>query len=291
LWEAVRDVRDRWGITAKNQLPPPVVGRLLPEGAPDFRDGGYEGYVVRWQLELFEIRMKVDPRRHLTPKDLFGDEALSSWNELLSACVLYDPPADGLIEFASYGTQQPGFLSDDRVSPDALAELPEMVDPPVRSLWELSRVGDWFWLRIVAHLDERYLKPLGMDLEDLLPAVMLDVPGLREEFLTKREQYSQRYYIEVDEHTNREDVLNALKMIDALGRPKKTKPRRDRLVAVQCALLYDRHNERNPEDRRQWRWTYESLANELGLDGPRAAKDHIVLGRQILHGEEPEGDR
>ena len=61
LWGAVRDVRDRWGITAKNQLPPPVVGRLLPEGAPDFRDGGYEGYVDRWQLELFAIRAKVDP--------------------------------------------------------------------------------------------------------------------------------------------------------------------------------------------------------------------------------------
>ena len=32
LWEAIRDVRDRWNISAEVRLPPPVVGYLSLEG-------------------------------------------------------------------------------------------------------------------------------------------------------------------------------------------------------------------------------------------------------------------
>ena len=35
LWEAIHDVRDRWDITVKVRLPPALVGRLLPEKAPN----------------------------------------------------------------------------------------------------------------------------------------------------------------------------------------------------------------------------------------------------------------
>jgi hypothetical protein len=47
LWDAVQDVRERWNIVAKVQLPPSVMGLLLPEDAPSLRDARYTDYVTR----------------------------------------------------------------------------------------------------------------------------------------------------------------------------------------------------------------------------------------------------
>jgi hypothetical protein len=32
------------------------------------------------------------------------------------------------------------------------------------------------------------------------------------------------------------------------------------------AALFHEHYSKDPEDRRRWRWTYESLVDEFGLD-------------------------
>jgi hypothetical protein len=276
----------------KVRLPPrDMKRRLLPEDAPHFRDDRYTDYVMRWQVELDGIRTKVNPKRYLTLWGYFGDERVESWNEFLSACVLYDPPEDWLLDFASYEVQMPTFLADDGVLEEALRELPEMVDPPIKTLWELMETGDWFWARIIHHVGERYLEPRGLDTEDLLQAVFSEVPGLREEYLEKQERYSRRYYIEVDEYTTREDVENAFQMIRAVQPSKRSKLPRDQLTAVRCAILYDWHNQREPEDRRERRWAYEKLAKRLHLSDPRAAKDHVALGREILDGRASTKDR
>ena len=294
LWEAVHDVRDRWNVVAKVQLPPPVVGRLLPEDAPDFDDEDrqkfgenyqdYLEYARQWDEEMSAIRSKVIPEPPLPTTDVFDYKLERSWNDFLSACVLYDPPDDQLIEFASYRNLRPAYLSDPQVLDKGinLEGRPEMVDPPVKSLWALNEVGDWYWRRILAYVSERYLESQGVDVEALLEHAMLEIPGLREERREKYEQYSKSHYIEVDEYTTLKDVKNAFQMVRSIQPPKRTKPPRDRLTAVQHAILYERHNRADPEDRRGRRWTYKKLAKHFGLKGPRAAKDHVELGNKIL---------
>ena len=272
LWQAVHDVRNRWNINPKVQLPPPNAGRLLPEDAPDFYDDEYQEYVNRWLSELHVIREQVDPRQYLTLREFLGDGRAESWFEFLEACVLYDPPDDQLTEFASHGDQEPAFLVDDRVSEEALQKRPEMVDPPIKSLWELMQMGDWFWERVLDHVDERYLKPRGIDKEALLQALLLEIPGLLEEYEEKSERYSSRYYIEVNEHTTKEDVNNAFRLIRA-GQEERPKgrPQRDRLTAVQCSILHDKH-----------KLTYGELEKRYKLGSVDTAKRYVEEGGTIF---------
>ena len=299
LWDAVHDVRDRWNVVAKVQLPQPGVRPLLPEGAPDFDDEDrqkfgenykdYLDYAHMWDEEMSAIRRKVVPEPPSPTTDIFDWQLEASWNDFLSACVLYEPPDDQLIEFASYRNLTPTYLSDSQVLDKGLnlEGRPEMVDPPVKSLWDLSEVGEWYWRHILNYVGERYLEPQGVDVEALLEHAMLEIPGLREEGRVKYKHYSKHFYIEVDEYTTWEDARNAFQMIRSIQPPKSTKPPRDRLKAVQCAILYVRHNERLPEDKRQSRWTYEKLAEHLVLKSARAAKDYVKLGREILNEEGP----
>jgi hypothetical protein len=296
LWEAVSEVRDRWNIEPKVQLPRPAVGELLlPEGAPKFGDRGsaarkrYAEYAIRWEDEMAAIRDKVVPNPSLPTRDLFGYQLERFWKRFFPACVLYDPPAEQLSEFASYGNPELSFLTGELIQTKTnIKELPGMVQPPIKSLWDLMEVSDWYWRRILDYIGERYLEPEGMDPETLLERAMWEIPGLEEEYWEKYEQYARRYYIEVDAYTSLEDVRSAFQMIRSIQRPKRNKPPRDRLTAVQCAILYDHRNQRKQEDKRQWRWTFKTLAEELGLMGPRAAKYHVELGREILAGKDPE---
>lgn len=219
----------------------------------------------------------------------FDHHLEASWEDFLSACVLYDPPEDQLLEFASYGDPEPTVFSGGRLPTKANLEgLPEMVDPPIRSLADLMGAKDWYWHRVLDHIGAKYLEPWGVDVQALLETVMWEVPGLYEEHLETYRRYSRRYYIEVAEHTTREDVEKAFHMIRSIEPPKRNKPPRDRLTAVQCAILHGDHNARDPEDRRRWRWTFEKLADKFGLQGARAAKDYVKLGKQILAGGDNE---
>ncbi len=94
----------------------------------------------------------------------------------------------------------------------------------------------------------------------------------------------------MDDYTSEQDVRDAFRMISkSIGLRKGTKPPRDRLTAVQCALLHNRHNDPDPEDKRIRKWSYAKLGDEFGF-GTRAAKDYVVLGREILEGRDPEQD-
>jgi hypothetical protein len=89
------------------------------------------------------------------------------------------------------------------------------------------------------------------------------------------------YLIRVDEYTTEADVLRAYRKIVAI-RKKPSKggaPKRDQLIAVQCAILYDEDNSPDPADKRRWRWTHEKLAKRFALRSSRAAKEHIEVGR------------
>jgi hypothetical protein len=263
FWEAVREVRDRWNIEPKVQLPQPVVGDLLlPEDAPKFDDRSiaagkrYDEYVIRWEDEIAAIRDKALPNPPLLRRNPYDIQLEMSWKRLLSACVLYDPPAEQLIEFASYSNLDLSFLTGGPILTGSRTKgLPGMVYPPIKSLWDMIEVSDWYWRRILDYIGERYLEPEGMDPETLLERALWEIPGLNEEYWEKYEQYSKRYYIEVDAYTSLEDIRSAFQMIRSIQRPRRKKPPRDRLTAVQCAIFYDHRNQRKSEDKRQWQWT------------------------------------
>ena len=236
------------------------------------------------------IWAKVDPEPRLPASDDYSDLQLElSWGDFLSACVLYDPPEDQLVEFASYRALETTILSGGRLATKANLEgLPEMVDPPVRSLFALSKVRDWYWHRILNHIGEKYLEPQGVEVGDFLVNALSYIPGLEEEYIEKFERYSKRYYIGVDDYTSLEDVKSAFHMIREVQPHKGTTRSRDPLVAVQCAILYDRHNGRDPEDGRRRRWSYANLADRFSLSSTRVASDYVALGRDILSGSDHE---
>src|SRR5215203_737841 len=144
-------------------------------------------YVDRWKEEMSAIRLKVAPEPYVPTED-WSDYLLDEfWCNFLSACVLYDPPDDQLIEFASYIRLKPTDLYDgwnpNKRNPEM---FPEMVDPPVKSLWALTELRDWYWKRILDYIGERYLEPQGVDIENLPEDIVSEVPGLPEEH---REKY------------------------------------------------------------------------------------------------------
>ncbi len=288
FWEKIRDERGRLGVIVRTALPErPAVGRLLPEGAPGPGDHGYTEYVLRWDGEMSALRYEVVPDIRPMTRGFTDFWSERSWVEFLSACVLYDPPEEQLLEFASYGAPRPTTLGGRR---GQAGKSPEMVGAPVTTLLDLSKTGDWYWQRVLAYVGERYLEPDGVDVGDLIENAIWQVPGLQEEHLERAERWSELFYVEVDEHTSLDDVKSAFKMIRSRQRSRGKKSPRDRLIAVQCALLHDRHNRRLPEDRREWEWTHEKLAKEFGLPSPRAAADRVALGREILGSEETQND-
>jgi hypothetical protein len=95
----------------------------------------------------------------------------------------------------------------------------------------------------------------------------------------------RRRSIAVDEHTSRETVIDAFSSITEVhkSRPQYGHPGQDRLLAVECAVLYDLQNARDPADKRHRRWTHQSLYEQYDeIASPRSAKDYIKLGRMIL---------
>jgi hypothetical protein len=287
LWDAIRDVRDRWNISAEVCLPPPVVGYLSLEGPPAHQDRGYAKHAFSWHEEMSAIWAKVDPEPRLPTSDYSDLQLELSWGDFLSACVLYDPPEDQLVEFASYGALETTILTGGRLPTKANLEgLPEMVDPPVRSLFALSKVGDWYWHRVLRYIGELDLELQGVDVDALIENATLYVSGLQEEYIEKAERYSKRYYIGVDDYTSLEDVKYALHMIRKVQPRKDTKRSRDPLVAVQCAILYYQRNQTKPGDRRQRRWTQAKLADKFGLSA-RSVRDHLALGQAIIEGKDP----
>jgi hypothetical protein len=163
-----------------------------------------------------------------------------------------------------------------------------MLAPPIRTLRDgvkTELIERWFWRQVIKRIGERFLEPAGLDIREMMRTVMEDSPDL---FVKHKELYDQeapeRHYIVVDEKTTDSDVRRAFRLISATlpERPEEGAPQRDRLIAAQCAILYDRHNEPDPSDGRKKSWTYPKLAEEFGLKSRRAAKEYVETGRDLL---------
>jgi hypothetical protein len=234
-----------------------------------------------------------------------------SWLLFASACVLYDPPETSLIQFAEYATPKPYRVSfgnsyrgedvDKSLSVQAL---------PIREQPDSADLRDMIMSQVDLILDEinkHYLQDLGLDVHAMWQDVT-SKPDVIREIHRQEELLRERLYIEVFEHTTDSDVRAARRAIRAMQererfsvpaaadsatrreifqeKQKRLRPRgkvaRDPLVAIQCAILYDHHNQKDPADGRRRTWTYERLAKHFKLKSTRAATEYVTAGREIL---------
>jgi hypothetical protein len=236
-----------------------------------------------------------------------------SWLLFASACVLYDPPETALIQFAEYATPKPYRVSsgnfyrgedvDKSLSIQAL---------PIREQPDSADLRDMIMSQVDLILDEinkHHLQALGLDVHAMWQDVT-SKPDVVREIHRQEELLRERLYIEVFEHTTDKDVRAARRAIRIMQerdrflvpgaadpatrleifQEKQNRPRprgkseRDPLVAIQCAILHDRYNQKDPADGRRRTWTYERLAKHFKLKSTRAATEYVRAGQEILRG-------
>jgi len=285
FWEAVYDMRARWNISAAGQLPPPDLADLPPPGwvrPTDFSEESKRQLelITRWGNDLDAVRDRVVPEPY-RDWQYFG----VLWREFISACVLYDPPKKNLLSFATRGGPQPY----EKEFPD----VPRIMLPAVRQLRDWTKSAyteEWYYQEIIHEVAERLRETYGIDLWPVIREVQNDLglqlrEGLRE---WEEEHNPFRWYISVEDAASRDDVVKAYWYARSRSKPGG-RPPMDKLVAVQCAILYDDYNSTDPDDRRVKRWTHETLAGEmraLGVKNKRSAGLHIEFGRKLrkMHG-------
>ena len=281
FWEMVKDVRERWGIEPKVVVPSPTMGGtsdpetllrepspFLPEDMPDPYEEKeeWDRFLLEWWIDLRRLQEQEIPEK-------YRDTGLGNeWRRFFALCVLYDPPDTELPAFAEVVGPEPETFLDPR-APDDLPKVDiRMLNPPVKTRLELTGSNDWRWDCILYSWGEA-LRESFLDPGELLSDLERLSPGFINRYHRKVERDSSCFYIEVDERTTKDDVVKAHRMIRAVqeGYTPRGAPKRDRLIAVQCAILKDQHN-----------WEYRAIAKRFGLGSKDTAKAHVKLGRQIL---------
>jgi hypothetical protein len=276
FWEDIRDMRHRWDIAAVAKVPTVVGAPGPPECAPKAPWEGREleewiAFSERWSANLFSIRDRTVPR--------YFHEGLD-WSDFLNTCVLYDPPIPGLHEFAKHGGIMFGSGIPERS--DEHRRLPRMARPPIKLLRnpdEAEALEAWRWFRLMQELHERYLKPLGLDVWKMLDDIEKNPPpGLQEEYFMRLDQLddNSQIYIEVGEQTTKEDIERAGRIAreSHRNRPSPSRPKRDRLTCIECAVLKDQRG-----------WSDEKLAKRYGWRELSTAGKYVRAGRAIIKGE------
>jgi hypothetical protein len=299
VWKEIRALRERWTMSSTVQVPPETRHNLhFPEnGWPDQYDSEGEQssawveLASKWSAELYTLARRLVPE-HYRPNHV--DE--KHWAIFLSACVLFDPPETGLLLFAEHGRPRPLGLSPADERWRSFGSPPHaMIAAPIRTLSDgliSESIEGWFWEQVIEEIGKKFLEPIGLDIHEMMLEVLKNSPALLKKRKELREQHAPaRHYIAVDEETTADDVQRAFRLISNTlpERSKKGAPRRDSLVALQCAILYDRYNAKDPEDQRRLRWSYERLAEEFGLGAgetqkakKQVAADYVALGRKVL---------
>ncbi len=279
IWEAIRDVRARWNIEPVPRLPPGGRTVPCPEWAPkpprreeplsEAQVDPWYRFWFGWERELISLRNRLIPDEFRRGLD---------WYAFLAACVLFDPPETALWEFASYGTWPPyGVLPwEPPWDPDADTDTSHNVEVlPIKWLGDLEIVEETqkrFWGSIVEEIGERYLKPQGLDVWTIVDQILEDTPRILNERSDAWLRNQPRPYIEVDENTTKERVVEAFQAITAgqKTRPLTGRGRRDPLIAVETSILRDQHGR-----------SYEQLAERYGWEDPTRASKYIARGREI----------
>ena len=291
FWDEVRSLRAAFEVTPVIQLPPPVgTNTHFPSHDLELA-GGVVQQMFRdlWLRQVFALRDRVVPEVYRL-SDLFG-----TWDTFLSACLLYDPPETDLLEFAAYADPVPMAADgDERVPDDEVEGSPSTPVTPITRLPDPFRARDdahWYRDAIIDEIGKRFLEPRGLDIWEMYGAVIGEIrdfegrrSNLGHEYADRQLRNEPQPYILVTAETTEEDVKRAFRSIkSSRGYPMEGKrSNRDQLTAIQCAVLYERHNGSDPQDPRKRTWTYEKLADRFELGSARAASAHVEEGRALL---------
>ena len=148
-----------------------------------------------------------------------------------------------------------------------------MIASSIRWLPTLSQLSDRlgeFYDALIEELGRRYVEPTGKGTTEAINEILVET-GLLEEyqssFVLNEQHWDLRPYIALDDLPQEKDVVNALRRVRTTReKDLGSRPPLDRLLAIKLAALFHEHYSKDPEDRRRWRWTYESLVDEFGLD-------------------------
>ncbi len=273
FWCAVRKARERCGIQGRTGTPP---GGQHLRAVFAMENLGWSELGEKVRFNILREVPKLEER--MVPDSLRDGFLEREWGDFLTACVVYDPPADKLVEFAEYGG--PTWISPSRAQIEEEEPQKRHAAVPVC----IVRDPDQTEIKRVVHmmkiLDEIHKSHPEIDVWNLV-----EEKGLFERFRSEMEDIPRRFHIEVREDTTAKDVADAYSLVREFQKEQNQRggaPPREPLIAVQCAILYDRHNFADPADKRRRQWTHAKLAERFGLKSGRAAKAYVELGRTIL---------
>lgn len=271
FWESVKECRSRRGIRAIQGLPPHSLDSPLPPpNLPAYFPSGERGKLERdqalelWAIDLNAVVVGVVPERHYT------GSLRRYWAAFASVCLLYDPQDADLVSFATSADLRVATM--DSLVGGAHEAPARMVASPIRTLADPSkylRFEEVYWMEILRRLAKLYLEPAGVTLREALEQLHKQYPEINRQAENMRASIERRDYIKVDEHTTKEDVLNAFRVIKHhhQERPKAKRPSRDPLVCVECAVLHDRHGYSYERLAQRYRWRDSNLASKYIRDG------------------------
>jgi hypothetical protein len=274
-WNRIQELRERWGIEARRQIPPPYPGGLYtPESfgplppEEEFGDQEYDQWHSRyreWSADLSTLCEAVVPHDARSSKYWVG----SGWDVFLSMCVLYDPPETQLEEFDK--------KFDWRHSNITPRSGVVMYSPPIVWLRDADQLESTLaesYNELLEALLEMYVHPQGVSSEDALESIRREKPELFERMMQELLDNESRPYIDVKPYHTWDDIKSAFQVLRARqdARPAPGPKNRDKLTAVQCAILHDDHG-----------WRYEAIAKKYGWDpGSNVVSKYIREGRRIL---------
>jgi hypothetical protein len=257
FWEGVRDLRATWMIESVTERPPPgEPTTLYPEPRPDAPEP------FLWTLHLEDIKGCCVPPRY---------NAATDWQAFLSLCALRDPPDDGLLIFAEYGGEWPETVPEqDEGGPRS----PEMLAPPVwfwPNPFSYAAIIREFYEALIAAIGDRHLAPRGIDIHEMYREVVQNTEV--SEKMREKDRLPLHSLVEVDENTTQDDLRNAIALLveAQVTRPTRGRPERDRLTAVECAVLHDEHG-----------WSFRRLAERFGWDND--AEDYTLVTKYVREG-------
>lgn len=235
FWDAVRDLRVRWNVSAETRLPPSDDAPVYP---PPESGRGVSSELEKTQ-EAYQMRLDRLRDELGTLHDRFvpigcrtstrGSISRESWENCLSALVLYDPPETQLVKFADLVSPGPINLCPHCTGvgqvPDGtplkvegfdrdLSGMPSMVAPPIEYLRDPGRVEkdtEAHWRDVIDELALR-LEPRGIDIKAMVDDILED-PRIQAEKKKRADQNLPKPYIVVDEFTTDEDASRAHSMI------------------------------------------------------------------------------
>jgi hypothetical protein len=293
FWEAIRDIRARWHVTPDTHLPESwpytnLYPDAAPEGSwdpesPDYSEESYKAWNTFLEDWLGDLNSVVE---RFVPEKLRIKTMSPRWQDVVAACVLYQPSDTELVAFANYAMPSAEVILSPSPSAGGLEKFIEerecpraMVLPPIKQIRDPQedRASEArYWNDILVTVWELYIQPQGVDFKQMF-LTALESENLRKKNdewnNNKLQSGGPRYYIEVDAFTTEDDVRRAFRMLSAAqeSRPKSGRPRRDKLTRVEAAILHDSHN-----------WTYEQLAERYDWNGETLASKYVKDGRAIL---------